>query len=174
MGRVDGQWSQDWKDLVAEEIGESFLLLAAQLCPAQQDDAFGGQIRQDVVDDIVGMLVLEFVRLLGDGPQLLTRAHSAGGRHSDAGVHATLQTRHADHEELIKVAGEDGGEVGALQQGHTLVFGQLKHAFVELEPAQLPVEIAILRQGRDRVIRAPGYMPCLAVGLGNMLRDLAA
>ena len=70
---------------------------------------------------------------LADRAQLLTRAQAGGRRHGDARVDTALQAGDADHEELVKVRGEDRGEVGALEQGHVFVLRTFEHALVELE-----------------------------------------
>ena len=50
------------------------------------------------------------------------------------------QPGHADLEELVEVAGEDGQEPHALEQRIADVTRLVEHAFVELEPRQLAVE----------------------------------
>ena len=62
------------------------------------------------------------------------------------GLLAALQPGHADHEELIQVAGEDGQEAGALQQRDGGVGSELQHPLVELQPGDLPVEEAVVGQ----------------------------
>ena len=132
-----------------------------------------GQVGQDVVDDVVGLLFLEFVGLLRYGAQLLAGAETTGCSDGDARVHATLESGHADHEELIQVRGEDRGEIRALQKGDRLILSQLKHTLVELEPADFAVEIAVLRQGCFRLAVPDRGAAGLFVGLGYVLRDLA-
>ena len=50
-----------------------------------------------------------------------------------------VQGAHPDHEELVQVAGEDGGKLEPLHQGDALVLGLLQHPLVEAQPGQLPV-----------------------------------
>ena len=77
----------------------------------------------------------------------------------------------ADHEELVKVRGEDRGEVGALEQGHVFVLRTFEHALVELEPAELAVEETVLGQ---RCLAFLIDAAVVVVVFGNMLCDLAA
>ena len=69
---------------------------------------------------------------------------SAPEPNGDAGLHLLLQAADADHEELVEVGAEDGQELEPLQQRHLRVLGLLQHAAVELQPAQLAVDV----QGR--------------------------
>ena len=73
-------------------------------------------------------------------------AQPGGGAHGEAGGDAALEAGHADHEELVEVAGEDGQEAGPLEQRHGRVLGELEHPLVELQPGQLAVEEAVGRQ----------------------------
>ena len=60
------------------------------------------------------------------------------------------------HVELVEVAGEDGEELGPLQQRRAGVLGQRQHPGVEVEPGQLPVEEPVLGQRRRRTARPLG------------------
>ena len=117
------------------------------------------------------VLVLQTVCGLADRAQLLTRAQAGGRRHGDARVDTALQAGDADHEELVKVRGEDRGEVGALEQGHVFVLRTFEHALVELEPAELAVEETVLGQ---RCLAFLIDAAVVVVVFGNMLCDLAA
>ena len=127
--------------------------------------------RQNGVDRVMCVLVLQTVCGLADRAQLLTRAQAGGRRHGDARVDTALQAGDADHEELVKVRGEDRGEVGALEQGHVFVLRTFEHALVELEPAELAVEETVLGQ---RCLAFLIDAAVVVVVFGNMLCDLAA
>ena len=58
---------------------------------------------------------------------------------------------HPDHIELVQVALENGGEIQPLTQGVGGVLRLLQHPLVELEPGQLPVDIAGRGGGRRAV-----------------------
>ncbi len=78
---------------------------------------------------------------------------------------ATLQTRDAHHEEFVEVAGEDGEEVRPLQDRHGGVFGELEHALVERQPAQLAVEVAVV--GQLVVLGLDGLVEVVVVGVAE-------
>ena len=63
-----------------------------------------------------------------------------------SGVDAALEAGDAHHEELVEVRGEDREEVRALEDRAARVLGELEHALVEREPAELAVEVALGRQ----------------------------
>ena len=77
---------------------------------------------------------------LEDGLELLLRG-LAGAAVDVLLLHQghVVQGAHPDHEELVQVAGEDGGELQPLHQGDALVLGLLQHPLVEAQPGQLPV-----------------------------------
>src|SRR5205823_6215708 len=85
----------------------------------------------------------------------LDRHVVGAGADGDAQLHLLLQPADADHEELVEVRLEDGQELEALQGRHRRVARLFEDAAVELEPAQLAVEIqrrVIQREGRRSVI----------------------
>ena len=171
VGRIHGERRQDREHLLAVVAREALLLGGGELVPRQQDDALLLQFRQNGVDRVMCVLVLQTVCGLADRAQLLTRAQAGGRRHGDARVDTALQTGDADHEELVKVRGEDRGEVGALEQGHVFVLRAFEHALVELEPAELAVEETVLGQ---RCLAFLIDAAVVVVVFGNMLCDLAA
>ena len=89
------------------------------------------------------MPVLQLVRLLRDVGQHVVRGAADVRRHGEAGVDAALQAGDAHHEELVEVRGEDREEVRALEHRQPRVLGELEHALVEREPAELAVEVAL-------------------------------
>ena len=124
-----------------------------------------------MIDHVVRVLVLQAVRLLADGAQLLPWAQSGGGRHGDAGVDAALQTCDANHEELVEVVREDRGEACAFDDRQIFVLGKFENSLVELQPAQLAVEEAVVRQ---RLFAGLKLTLVVFIGLGDMLSYLAA
>ena len=106
-----------------------------------------------------------------DRGKLLRRRHSVGRALLDPQRLMRLQAGDADHEEFVEIAGGDRKEAQPLQEGVFRVARLLQHAPVEGEPAQLPIEIALLRSrrqlgrnvcGRDRQLRfcGSGHSPC--------------
>ena len=69
-----------------------------------------------------------------------------------------LRPGDAHHVELVEVRGEDRQELGALEQRQRRVGGQRQHPGVEVQPAQFPVEVAVLGQRvrRDRRVCGRG------------------
>ena len=169
VGRIHRERGEHGEHLLAVVAGETLLLLGGELIPAQQHHMFLGQRRQDVIDHVVGVLVLQGVRLVADGAQLLAWAQSGSGRNRDAGVDTAFETGHANHEELIEVIGEDRCEVGALQQRLILVLGKLQDSLVELQPAQFTVEETI---GRQRCLAFQRLSSVVLVRLSDVLCNL--
>ena len=50
------------------------------------------------------------------------------------------QHRHALHEELVEIGGEDGEKLGPFQQGRTLVESLGKNTLIEIQPAQIAID----------------------------------
>lgn len=129
-----------------EQGEQAGLLLLRQLAPADQVDALlrerGGHVLL-IAGRVPGH---ELARAGPDHLQDLAGLQARGGFGGHAGRDAALQSRHPDHEELVQVAGEDRQEVGALQKWCVRVLGELEHAFVERQPAALPVQEPALRQ----------------------------
>jgi len=71
----------------------------------------------------------------------LRGGEAVGTARVDPGLHLVVQAGDAHHEELVLVRRPDGEELGALEQRHLLVLGQLEHAVVEVEPGELPVRV---------------------------------
>ena len=130
-----------------------------------------GERRQDMVDDVVRVLVLQAVGLFADGAELLARAQTARRGDGDAGVDAALEAGHADHEELVEVRGEDRAEIGAFEQRNVFVLGKLEDTLVELQPAEFAVEEPVWRQ---RLLAFLGLPLVVLVCLGDVLSNLAA
>ena len=83
--------------------------------------------------------------------QLMRRSCSRGDKavgraHRQAHLVATFQAGDPDHVELVEVRREDREELRPLQQRQRRVGGQRQHPGVEVQPAQLAVEVAILGQ----------------------------
>ena len=171
VGRVHAQRGQDREHLLTVVARQTLLLGGSQLVPVEQHDALVGQGRQQRIHHVVGVLVLHDVRLLAQGTEQLARAQSAGGGHGDAGIDAALQAGHTDHEEFVQVGGEDRGEAGAFDQRQAFVLGELHYTPVELEPAQLTLEEAVIGQ---RGLAVASLAPVVLIGFGDVLSDLAA
>ena len=93
-----------------------------------------------------GVPLLQLVRLARDVAQHVERCAADVRRHGEAGDDATLQTRDPHHEELVEVRREDREEVRPFQHRDAGILGELEHALVEREPAELTVEVAFRRE----------------------------
>ena len=83
---------------------------------------------------------------LADPGQLLGRRQPIPERGpAEPGHFLPLQTRDADLEELVQVAGGDGEELDSFEQREVGVFADGEDALVEGEPAQLAVQVALVR-----------------------------
>ena len=171
VGRIHGERRQNREHLLTVVARQALLFGGGELVPAQQHDLFLRQVGKNVIDHVVRVLVLQAVRLLADGAQLLPWAQSGGGRHGDAGVDAALQTCDANHEELVEVVREDRGEACAFDDRQIFVLGKFEDSLVELQPAQLAVEEAVVRQ---RLFAGLKLTLVVFIGLGDMLSYLAA
>ena len=89
------------------------------------------------------LLLLEQLAVAApDGRQLLGRGLLAGRGGDRVGLGLLHQARDADLEELVHVAGEDGQELDPLQERVAPIARLEEHAAVELEGAQLAVDVA--------------------------------
>ena len=88
--------------------------------------------------------------------ELFVGAEAVDRRVVDAGAELLEQGRDPHHEELVEVGGRDGQELDALEQRVRGVGGLGQHAAVELEPAELPIDIesGVGRDPRGRRWRA--------------------
>ncbi len=77
----------------------------------------------------------------------------------DAGNDLPSHPRDADHEEFVKVGREDGSELHPLQEGLGLLPHLFEHTPVEIEPAQLAVQVQVRLEGRQ-VPWALGTVSC--------------
>ena len=97
---------------------------------------------------------MSLAQLPGAGPDALQhlQRHQAGGcSDGQAGRDPALEAGHADHEELVEVAGEDREVTHPLEQRQAGVLGQLQDALVEPQPRELAIEepVGVVRQRRD-------------------------
>jgi len=76
-----------------------------------------------------------------DGGELLVGGRAVGGKDGDASGELLLDAGDADHKELVKVGGEDREELDAFEERMAGIEGFLEDAEVELEPAELAVDI---------------------------------
>ena len=68
---VDGERREHGEDLLAVVARETFLLGGSEPVPAEQHDVLVSEGGEQLLGDVVRVLVLQAVRLLADGTQLL-------------------------------------------------------------------------------------------------------
>ena len=124
---------------VAEPLLSLLLFLAVQLARAQAADIAAPQPRVYSGDSLVALLI-ERRHSLENRLELLRRRHAAFAVHvALLGQGHVIYRADADHEKLVKVAGEYGRELEALKERNALVAGLLEHALVEPQPGQFPI-----------------------------------
>ena len=100
------------------------------------------------------------MRPFADGGELAARRQAGEIGRGIVFGDGLLETRYANHEELVEVRRRDGGKLDALEQRYRRVGRFLEHALVEGQPRQLAVdeEAAVVRVGRRHAITPAGRM----------------
>jgi hypothetical protein len=129
---------------VGFEVAPRFALLpAGQLLPAAEDDATGGQKRDEVSAIAVRLLADLREQLL---PQALEQLSLRLGL-------SLAEQGHALHEELVQVRREDRQEFHPLEQRGALIERFRQHAGIEIEPAQITVDPHVGQRRRQRRVQ---------------------
>src|ERR1035441_5032498 len=84
--------------------------------------------------------------------ELLVDGHAVGAQRGDTGAALLDQAPDANLKELVKVAARDRQELGPFKQRSRSVLGQLEHPRVEIEPAEMAVDIPMPVAQLDGVI----------------------
>ena len=136
VGRVEGDRGEQRLDVAHVDLVGPFADGFGPVAGKEDACAFAGQCGQDLV---IEHLVLAPDQLAGGGGD---RGDAVAGGDGDGGVAAGqfLEFGHADLEQLVEVAGDDGDVAQALQQRHGGAFGQGQHAAVEGDDALFAVE----------------------------------
>ncbi len=139
--RVDPQWGEDRKDLCLEVGAQPIAISISKISIAKNLDAGGVQQRlQFFIEDPTLLLHhgehdgAKLFELLGGG-------HAVRRQVDHAGLDLILQARDTDHEELVEIRAEDRQELDALEERMAGILHLLQHPAIELDPAQLPIEI---------------------------------
>ena len=140
MARVDGEGGEDREDLLREALPRRLGLPGREVLGSDQLVARPGERRPDLLEPGPVLLRHQRVGPAGDGSQHLGRQQAVGRRVGHATGDLLLQARHADHEELVEVGGDDAEELEPLQHRQGGVLGLLEDAGVELEPGELAIE----------------------------------
>ena len=118
-------------------------LLGGPLPAAQKADVLSGQSRyQHLIEG--GVLLLDFIEAyLRDFLQHLGGLHAVGSGCLALQLDALLQSGDADFEEFVQVGAENQQEFEALQQRVVFVQSLGQHPLIELQVAQLAVDIVV-------------------------------
>ena len=144
VGGVDRQRREHREDPVLEQPLARLLLLAVEVGPPDELDALLRPARHQLLAE-QARVPLHLVAGLGPDALQDVARHQAGGRpDGDVGGDPALEAGHADHEELVEVAGEDRREAHPLEQRQVGVLGLAQHPAAVGEPGQLAVEEAIV------------------------------
>ncbi len=143
---VDGQGRQDREDLVDEHPPQLEVALGP-LVVADDADALVGQ-RLAHLGEGEGLLADEVEHLAARLREGLRGAAPVGSQLRVPGLDLLLEAGHADLEELVEVAREDGQEADALEERVALVARLVQDARVEVEPRELTVDVRDGRRGR--------------------------
>lgn len=106
-----------------------------------------GKAGQQLLGHQLLQLVLLTHHLAPDALQQHLRLDAGEPDPVDLRGELSLDAGHADAEELLEVRRGDRREPEPLEQREVLALGQRLHPAIELQPAQLPVEVAFLPVG---------------------------
>jgi hypothetical protein len=149
MRGVHGKRRQHGVYRGVEVLLERLALLVLEVRVVEQADAGFGELRPDRVLVVRPRLLAQVDDALSHDGELLSGGEAVLARRGQAALDLLLQSRDADHEELVQVRVEDGEELDSLQQRMARVHRLFQHATVELQPVHFAVEVAVLRRGRS-------------------------
>ena len=141
MARIERQRRQRRVDLALEMAAQELALLALELVVVEHLDALAAQPGRDVREPAAALELEHRPQPLVDRRHLLGRRHPVRWRHHRSRLELAAQPGDPDHEELVEVAAKDRQELRPLEQRRFLVERLFEHPPVELQPAQLAVEI---------------------------------
>ena len=157
---------EDRLHLIPKPVLHLLALLGVHLLHRQPADVAGPQPAFQLLHHLVPLLVQVACRLK-DGLKLLLRrlpgaAVNMGLLHQGH----VIERAHPDHEKLVQIAGEDGGELQPFKEGDPLVPRLVHDPLVEAQPGQLPIlsiagvnHFAVCHDGLTPSSRGPGDNP---------------
>jgi hypothetical protein len=137
---VDGLRSQNGEDLALKTAGDGFSLLIIKHRVWNNFDPLGGKTREQFSGNNRRVLVERRLRLCPDRVHLLDWSAPIRTPGADARVDLSLDARDPDHEELVKIYGEDCRKLDSLQERVCSLFSFKEDAAVEVEPTQFTVD----------------------------------
>ena len=140
---VQGQRRQDGEHLLLEVALDPVPLGLAPLGALEHANALRGQRWQQLLVEHPVLVFDQLVHHAGDAGQDLAVVQPIGSGPAHAELHALHHAGDAHLEELVQVGADDGHEAQALQQRHLRVPRQLQHPSLELQGAELPVQVEL-------------------------------
>jgi hypothetical protein len=168
VGWVDGNGGQERVDLFMEELGGVGAVGREHLLPVDEADVGLGEGGDEALIPAGGLVEGELVHAVAEAIDALLggEAPFVGNLWEAFAVFELLEDAgDADLDELIEVAGGDGEELDALEEGIGGVGGFFEDAAIELEPGLVAVDETALGGGLRRGLLARGR------GLGRFLRS---
>ena len=136
MGRVQRDGREQRLDLAHEHlVGPG----TQRFGPVGGEEDLHALVAQRGQEVVLEHAVLALDQLAGAGGQVADAVAGTGGQRAVA-AGDFLQLGHADLEQLVQIAGDDGDVAQPLQQRDALRFGQGQHAAVEGDDALLAVQ----------------------------------
>jgi len=160
------QRRQDRQHLGREIFRQKLTLLRRPPLSAHEMEIVRGEFLEHLGD--TGRLLGQHLpHLPADERELLRGCQSAGVALAHARGLLLLQTRHADHEELVQVRADNRKELEPLAQRQSIGPALLQDPVVELEPAQFAIDEEI---GHVEILLCHSLSQ-LSLGLGFSARD---
>jgi hypothetical protein len=140
--RVDGEGSEQGKNLPKKMIFQPGLLPLGHLRPLDQNDTLLGQHLSELAPALL-LIPRQHPDGIPDADELFGGRQPVRALDRNSGTQLALEAGDAHHEELIEVVGGDREKTHPLEQGMGVIGGFLEHSAVEMQPRQLAVDEAL-------------------------------
>ena len=150
MRGVERDGGEEWVDLLLKELDGELAVGLAEVLPLEDADAGFFEFGDEAVVPAIGLVEGEAVQVAADAVEALGAGEAAGVDalgEAEAFFKALEDPGDANLDELIQVAGGDGEEFYALEEGVGGVVGFFEDAAVELKPAFVAVDEATAGKG---------------------------
>ena len=158
MRRVERDRRDQRRHLVVKELVQPVGLRRRPVGAADEAYRFGLELRDQHAVQHPVLLVDEVVRRRADRLGEIGRAEIVRAGLHRAGVELFLDAGDADLEKLVEIQGGDAEEPKAFEQRRAGVLGEIEHAAIEFDQAELPVdvELRLLEIDLDGLIHGVG------------------
>jgi hypothetical protein len=167
--RVDRQRGEHREDALLEHAVDVLAIPAVERSVVGEPKADFAKALDDGLER-AHLTRREVDRATLDLGQLLLHRHAVRAQRGHTGSALFDQAADANLEELVEVAARDGEELRALEEHARRVLGELEDARVEIEPAEVPIDVSMPVAERCRVLPAPGRVArrCVFGHLGGL------